>query len=295
MSGGRNTRLALDLAAASGAYDRVSELMRTVTSYVTGLEKLDLTPGHVFGSTFDPFERLPGLRQALQTARDHSGAWSGVGQKLLMSLFMSAHEMSSQLAGAAKQAGETVDAAKRAGRPLTKAEIDSIVATLRRLQGTLQSQRNRIEESRRESVDFVRLISGDYARLTTSAERLEKAIAWIDEWIVRVATSYISQPPLMNMVTEYGAAWRKKVVAANDAVHGLAGANDKAQSAVPGIIAAWVTVDGKFKAVIEALEDAAQAAKTADDIPDMLEIASDSWQDFLNYIARTHSAASLAA
>jgi hypothetical protein len=295
IEGSDGQALALDLAAASGAFDRVTDLMRTVTGYGSGLEKLDLSPGQAFGSTFDPFEKLPGLRQSLVTARANGGAWSGVGNTLWMSLLMSAYEMSAGLTDAAAGTRGTVDAAKAAGRALTQAEVDSITGTLRRLQRTLETARNKIDASGRETVDFVRLISGDYEKLTTSAERLEGALTWIDEWLVRTGTKYIMDQGMLKMVTEYAAAWRKKVVAANDAVHGLAGANDKAQYALPAIATAWMTVDGKFKNVISMLEKASQAAKTAGDVPLMLEVAARSWQDFLKYMGMTYSAAELVA
>jgi hypothetical protein len=290
IAAGDGQALTLDLGAASGAYDRVADLMRSVTSYTSGLDALDLSPGHAFGSAFDPFEKLPGLRQALTAARAHGGGWKGIGTGLWMSLLMSAHGMSVELAGAASETKATVDAAQAAGRALTQTEIDSITGTLRRLEGTLESQRNEIDASRHETVDFVRLISGDYDQLTTSAERLEGTISWIDEWVVREGTKHIMDTGILKMIAEYGAAWRAKIVAANNSVHALSGANDKAQHALPAIAAAWMTVDGKFKSVISSLEKTASAAKLAGDVPLMLEVASRSWQDFLKYMGITLTA-----
>jgi hypothetical protein len=287
--------LALDLAAASGAYDRVSDLMRIVTSYTSGLNALDLSPAKAFGSTFDPFEKLPGLRQALVTARANGESWGGAANQYWMSLLMSAHEMTALLASAASRTGQVVDAAKGAKRPLTQAEIDSITSELQRLQSVLEGHRNKMEASRRETVDCVRLINGDYDKLTNSSERLDGAVTWIDEWIVREGTKYIMDAGMLKMISEYAAAWRAKIVAARDAVAPLAGANDRAQSALSGIATAWVTVDGKFKAVIRNLQQATEAARTAGDIPVMLDIAAKSWQGFLNYMVKTFSAATLVA
>ncbi|HEX3107768.1 MAG TPA: hypothetical protein VHU41_01655, partial [Thermoanaerobaculia bacterium] len=210
MTDGESQALALDLAAASGAYDRVSDLMRTVMTYKTGLDNLDLSPAQVFGGTFDPFEKLPGLRQALAAARATANGWGNVGTNLWMAIFMGTHEMSAYLSATAAETRRIVDGATAAKRPLTQAEIDSITRALQRMQGLLQGQRDKIDGARREAADFVRLISGDYAKLTTSAERLDGAIAWIDNWVVTVLPSYMRDIHMMNMAAEYAAAWRRK-------------------------------------------------------------------------------------
>jgi len=208
---------------------------------------------------------------------------------------MGTHEMSAHLTGTASETRQIVDGATAAKRPLTQSEIDSITRALQRMQGLLQRHRDKIDVARREAADFVRLVSADYGKLTTSAERLDGAIGWIDNWVVTVLPSYIRDIHMMNMAAEYAAAWRRKLVTANDAVHVLATANDKAQSALPAIVAAWATVDGKFKAVITTLGNAAKAAATAGNVPLMLDVASRSWQDFLRYIGTTVSAAALVA
>ena len=281
--------LALDLRAATSAYDRVVDLMRTVMSYKTGLEALDLTPAQAFGTTFDPFENLPGLRQALVTARANAAVWNELGNRLWLGQFMSAHEMSAHLSSAAADTRTIVDAAKTAKRELTQAEIDSIVRRLQDVQRILDGQRSKMEQVRTDTSAFVRVVVGDYGKLTNSSERLEGAVKWIDEWIVRVGTQYLrpDQSGILKMIAEQGAAARKKIIAGRDAVGALVGANEKAQLALPGIVSAWDTVDGKFKAVVRSLQTAAQAAKTAGDVPTMLDVASARWMDYLKYIGTT--------
>lgn len=281
--------LAIDLRAATSAYDRVVDLMRTVMTYKTGIEALDLTPAHAFGTTFDPFENLPGLRQALTAARANAGVWNELGTRLWMGQFMSAHEMSGLLSSAATDTRKIVDDAKAAKRELTQAEIDAITKRLQDLQRTLDGQRTRMDQARTDTSAFVRVVVGDYGKLTTSSERLDGAVKWIDEWIVRVGTQYLrpDQSGILKMIAEQGAAARRKIIAGRDAVGALVGASEKAQLALPAIVSAWDTVNGKFKAVIRSLQTAAQAAKTAGDVPTMLDVASARWMDYLKYIGTT--------
>jgi hypothetical protein len=281
--------LALDLRAATSAYDRVVDLMKTVMVYKTGIEALDLTPAQAFGTTFDPFENLPGLRQALTTARANAAVWNELGNRLWMGQFMSAHEMSGHLSSAAADTRKIVDAAKTAKRELTQTEIDAIAKRLQDIQRVLDGQRSKMSQARTDTSAFVGVVVGDYGKLTNSSERLDGAVKWIDEWIVRVGTQYLrpDQSGILKMIAEMGAAARKKIIAGRDAVGALVGASEKAQVALPGIVSAWDTVDGKFKAVIRSLQTAAQAAKTAGDVPIMLDVASARWMDYLKYIGTT--------
>lgn len=281
--------LAIDLRAATSAYDRVVDLMRTVMTYKTGIEALDLTPAQAFGTTFDPFENLRGLRQALTAARANAGVWNELGTRLWMGQFMSAHEMSGLLSSAATDTRKIVDDAKAAKRELTQAEIDAITKRLQDLQRTLDGQRTKMDQARTDTSAFVRVVVGDYGKLTNSSERLDGAVKWIDEWIVRVGTQYLrpDQSGILKMIAEQGAAARRKIIAGRDAVGALVGANEKAQLALPAIVSAWDTVNGKFKAVIRSLQTAAQAAKTAGDVPTMLDVASARWMDYLKYIGTT--------
>lgn len=278
--------LALDVAAAHGAWDALSGLLRKVNAYVSGIQELSLEPVPVFGTTIDAFHQLPGLKQALATARGHAPAWQGVGTDLYLGVLMGVAEFTPQLSARSAEIKGIVAGAAAAKRPLNAAERASIVSILRTLEAALQSRRSTLERLKPRTVDFVRLITGDYATLTTGAERIDEAIPAVERATNEAALKFLSPESqgLMRMVLEAGAKIRNTLVGLSASVHRLATANDDAQRALQGVLTMWTTVEGKFKSVITTLAEAEQAVGVFDDLPLLLEIAADSWNEFLEYM-----------
>jgi len=278
--------LTLDVAAARGAWDVLSGLLRTVTGYVTGIQELSLEPVPVFGTTIDTFYELPGLKQSLAVARGHASQWGNVGTELYLGVLFGAAEFTPALTARSEEIKAIVDGAAAAKRPLTAAERTSIVAILRALEGQLQSRRNTLEQLKPRTVDFIRLITGDYAALATGSQRIDDAIPAVERATTKAALNYMTPESqgLMPMVIEAGAKIRNSLVATAAAVHRLATANDDAQRALQGVLTAWTTVEGKFRSVITTLSEAEQAVGVFEDLPLLLEIAADSWNDLLEYM-----------
>jgi hypothetical protein len=278
--------LALDAGAAHGAWDALGALMRKVSAYVSGIQEMPLEPVPVFGTTIDAFHQLPGLKQALATARSHAPAWQGVGMDLYVSVLMGASEFGPQLSARSAEIKGIVDGAAAAKRPLSAAERASIVAILRTLEASLQSRRGTLEKLKPRVVDFIRLITGDYATLTSGGERIDEAIPAVERATTEAALKFMSPESqgLMRMVLEAGAKIRNTLVALSASVHRLATANDDAQRALQSVLTMWTTVEGKFKSVITTLSEAEQAVGVFEDLPLLLEIAADSWREFLEYM-----------
>jgi hypothetical protein len=278
--------LALDAAAARGAWDVLSGLLRKVSAYVSALDELSLDPVPVFGTAIDAFHDLPGLKQALAAARSHAPAWRDVGTELYLGVLFGAVEFTPVLSARSAEIRGIIEGAAAAKRALNATERASIVAMLRTLEDQLQSRRDTLEKLKPRTVDFIRLISRDYAVLATGSERIDEAIPAVERATTNAALKYMSPESqgLMRMVIEAGAKIRNKLIALSASVHGLATANDDAQRALQGVLTMWTAVEGKFKSVITVLSDAEHAVGVFEDLPLLLEIAADSWRELLDYM-----------
>ena len=277
--------LALNVAEATGAYDQVIELMKTVARYTGSMEALNLDPVAVHGAQIDPFWNLPGLRQALTTARSHTPQWGLISQNLFRQLFDGATAFTPYLTSSSGAISQILDAAEAAGRELTAAEKTSIVSKLQGLQTYLERDRGKIETLRNSSVDFIRVIAGDYAALTTGAQDIDKAIPALEQSTMNASLQFMKpgMEPIFRMIIEEGARIRAKLVQLQAAIHGLVDANDSSQKAMQSLITAWVTVDGKFKSVIKTLTESATTKDAFIELPILLEVAVKSWQQLLTY------------
>lgn len=289
--------LALDLAQATGAYGQVLALLRKITSYTSALGSLNLDAVAIHGTQLDPFQNLPGLRQALLTARRHTPAWASISQQLLMQLIQSAVYFKPALKAASAEIEQIVDGALNAGRALTNAEMTSITAKVQGLETTLQRDRDTIATLRTSTVDFARVVAGDYAALSTGAQRIDEAIPAIEKATAEAAMKYLDplSRGIYKMVVEEGAKIRTKLVETATAVHGLVDANDASQRALQSVATAWATVDGKFKSVIVALSEGEQTTDALVELPIALEVAAASWEQLEKYLMAQMTASFLSA
>ena len=286
--------LALDIGQTTGAYGEVVALMKKVGAYTGALGELNLDPVPVHGAQIDPFYNLPGLRQALATARGHTPAWVSLSQSLFRQLLDGAMMFTPYLTKASGEVSQIIAAAEAAGRVVTPAEMTSIVSKLQALETLLQRDRDKIESLRSATVDFFRLIAGDYAALATGSQRIDEAIPAVEKATMDAALKYIGPggEGIYKMIVEQGAKIRTKLVNTATAVHALVDANDAAQHALQGVLTAWTTVDGKFKSVIKTLTESKQAEAFVE-LPLLLEVAAQSWQQLLTYFTGKLSAAVL--
>lgn len=278
--------LALDVAAATGAYGDVLALMRKVTGYTSALDGLDLGAVPVHGSSIDPFYNLPGLRQSLQTARTHTPAWGEIAQRLLLQLIQGASLFTPLLTAASGELAQILARAEAAKRPLSADERASIVAKLRTLQGALQQDRATIAQLRTATVDVIRVIARDYAALTIGSQRIDEAIPAVEKATADAAMQYLTPDGvgIYRMIIEAGGKIRARLVELAASVHRLADANADSQKALQGVLAAWETVDVKFKSVIDTLTEAGQSGDDGFELlPLLLDIAAESWQQLLRY------------
>jgi hypothetical protein len=169
------------------------------------------------------------------------------------------------------------------------------VAKLQALEAQLQRDRDQIAGLRTATVDFCRLIAGDYATLTTGSQRIDEAIPAVDKATMDAALKYIGPggEGIYRMVIELGAKIRAKLVSLTAAVHSLVDANDASQRALQSVLTAWATVDGKFKSVITTLGEGERASDAFLELPLLLEIAAESWQQLLTYFTGKLSSAVL--
>lgn len=287
--------LALDVGQATGAYGEVIALMKKVGAYTSAMGELNLDAVPVHGTSIDPFYNLPGLRQALAAARAHTPEWGTLSQRLFMQLLEGAMNFTPSLTASAGEIRQILAAAETAGRMLTPAERASIVAKLQALEAQLQRDRDQIAGLRTATVDFCRLIAGDYATLTTGSQRIDEAIPAVDKATMDAALKYIGPggEGIYRMVIELGAKIRAKLVSLTAAVHSLVDANDASQRALQSVLTAWATVDGKFKSVITTLGEGERASDAFLELPLLLEIAAESWQQLLTYFTGKLSSAVL--
>lgn len=289
--------LALNVSEATGAYAQVLALMRKITAYTSALGSLNLDPVSVHGTRLDAFQNLPGLRQALLKARDHTPPWSSISQRLLMQLIESAIHFKPMLKAASAGIERIVNAALEAGRALTKSEMASITAKVQALETILQGDRDKFAALRASTVDFARVVAGDYAALTTGAQRIDEAIPAIEKATMDAALKYLDplSQGIYKMIVEAGAGIRAKLVETANGVHGLVDANDASQRALQSIGTAWATVDGKFKSVITALSESEHVTDAFVELPIALEVAATSWDQLEKYLMAEMSASYLSS
>ena len=149
---------------------------------------------------------------------------------------MGAADFTPQLSARSAEIRGIVEGAAAAKRALNAAERASIVAMLRTLEALLTSRRDTLEKLKPRTVDFIRLISRDYAALATGSERIDEAIPAVERATTNAALKYMTPESqgLMRMVIEAGAKIRNKLLALSVSVHRLATANDDAQRAHAG-------------------------------------------------------------
>jgi hypothetical protein len=287
--------LALNVGEATGAYGQVLALMRKIGAYTSALESLNLDPVAVHGGRLDAFQNLPGLRQALLTARGHTPPWNLISQQLFMQLMESAMYFKPSLKAASAEIEQIVNTALEGGRALTKSEMTSIIAKVQGLETILQRDCDNIAMLRTSTVDFARVVAGDYAALSTGAQRVDEAIPAIEKATMDAALKYLDplSQGIYKMIVEEGAKIRAKLVETAKAVHGLVDANDASQRALQSVGTAWATVDGKFKSVITALSEGEQATDAFVELPIALEVAATSWEQLEKYLMGQLSASFL--
>ncbi len=170
--------------------------------------------------------------------------------------------------------------------------MTSIVSKLQALEVLLQRDRDKIASLRIATVDFFRLIADDYAALATGSQRIDEAVPAVEKATMDAALRYIGPDGagIYRMIVEQGAKIRAKLVALATAVHTLVDANDASQKALQGVLTAWTTVDGKFKSVITTLSESARTSDAFIELPLLLEVAAQSWQQLLTYFTGKLSA-----
>jgi len=280
--------LAIDQAESRAAWDITAGLMRNVSQYLTALEGVDTRPVAVFdsGSSIDPFWNLADLKQAVITALQHAYAWRGVGMDLNITIVMGIVGFHSLLKTHCDAITAMVKNAEAAHRDLTAAEKADILAKLRGLESTLQSDKGKIESLRPRLTDFIQVITKDYPSFDKSGKKIDDAITNVQNKTVEIATRYLDNPPLMKMVTDLGAAIIKRLQAVSPAVHQLEGANDTAQKSTLQLIALWTTIATKYGSVIKELA-AAEKMSDFDDLTDQMEIAVRSYDELSRYVQGT--------
>jgi hypothetical protein len=287
--------LALNVGEATGAYGQVLALMRKIGAYTSALDSLNLDPVAVHGGRLDAFQNLPGLRQALLTARGHTPPWALISQQLFGQLLESGVYFKPLLKAASAEIERIVNTALEGGRALTKSEMTSIITKVQGLETVLQRHRDNIATLRTSTVDFARVVAGDYAALSTGAQRIDEAIPAIEKATMDAALKYLDplSQGIYKMVVEQGAKIRAKLVETANGVHGLVDANDASQRALQSVGTAWATVDGKFKSVITALSEGEQATDAFVELPIALEVAAASWEQLEKYLMGQLSASFL--
>jgi hypothetical protein len=287
--------LALNVGEATGAYGQVLALMRKIGAYTSALDSLNLDPVAVHGGRLDAFQNLPGLRQALLTARGHTPPWVLISQQLFGQLLESGVYFKPLLKAASAEIERIVNTALEGGRALTKSEMTSIITKVQGLETVLQRHRDNIAMLRTSTVDFARVVAGDYAALSTGAQRIDEAIPAIEKATMDAALKYLDplSQGIYKMVVEQGAKIRAKLVETANGVHGLVDANDASQRALQSVGTAWATVDGKFKSVITALSEGEQATDAFVELPIALEVAAASWEQLEKYLMGQPSASFL--
>lgn len=275
--------LALDVGATTGAYGEVIALMKKIGAYTSTLSSLNLSPIAVHGAQIDAFYNLPGLRQALITARDHTPAWAPISMELFQQLMEGAMTFAPYLTSASGAIREILTAAETARRALTQAEKTSIVSKLQALEVQLQHDRDTITRLRTNTVDFCRIVAGDYAALTTGSQRIDEAIPAVEKATMDAALKYMMDLGIYRMVVEQGGKIRARLVELASSVHAVADANAASQKSLQSVLTAWATIDGKFKSVITTLTESEQSTDVFLELPLMLEIAAESWQQLQTY------------
>ena len=281
--------LRIDVEQSKGAWDEMAKLMRAVTSYTSALDSLDLDGVDVFQTRVDLFWNLPELRGTLVTARSHGQGWRSIGQGLFNSVILQMSMFGYSLQGATAQVKGIVDAAAAAKRPITADERRTIVTLLQGLQSSLNGSTAAIARQQPEIVAFLRTITEDSAPLKSGSRDLGKAIDKVQQNATNEALKYAFDPlsrGIYNAVVELGAKILQRLHALQATLDPLARANGQVLESVQGILAIWATIAEKFKAVIDVLVLTETTVDTFSTLPDLMEIATESWQDVASYVLK---------
>jgi hypothetical protein len=279
--------LTIDAQAGRGAFDGLSRLLVTISSYISALASVDVSPVSVHGSAIDPFYKLPGLRATILTAREHSAAWAPIGQTIGMNLLIGMTTFGIDLQGATREIKGIVEGAAAAKRPITAAERTRIVDLLRSLEGKLANYSSELSLQKPRVVDFVRLIATDSAPLQSGRDDLGAAITFVEQATAAEALKYLrpESQGIYQMIVELGAKIRRRLVDLKDKAGPLAQANQDSQRSIQGMLTIWETIKEKFSSVISVLADTRTSIDTFSDLPLMLELATESWKDLSDYVS----------
>jgi hypothetical protein len=277
--------LKLNVEESKGAWDEMKKLLGAVNGYVDALQSLELKPVPVVSTTIDPFHNLPELRTTLLTAQKNAGGWTSIGQGIFNTVILQILMFGHTLQAATAQIQGIVDAAK--ARSLTPAERKAVVDQLRSLQSTLNSTTAGIERQRPGIVDFLRVITTDSAPLKSGARDLGKTIPIVQQNITNEAMKYALSPldrGIYEIIVKMGAKILQSLNALKDVLFPLTQAGDHVLEALQGILTIWQTIQEKFKAVIDVLALTETSVDTFSTLPDLLEIATESWKQLSDYV-----------
>lgn len=279
--------LKIDVAASKGAWDEMARLMRSVSDYVTAAESLDVRPVDVYQTEVDLFYNLPELRQTLVRARNHAGGWTHIGMRLNNNLVMQIFLFGHTLRGIANEIANVVKTAGEAKRDLSADERNRIVALLKRLQASLADSAADIEAQQPELRTFLATITQDSAPLQQGATDLSRAIPIVQSNTSEVALKYLLDPlsaGIYRAIIELGGKILQRLQALQTTLNPLARSHDHVLRAVQGVLAIWATIKEKYAAVIDVLALADAGPDAFRMLPDLMEIAAESWQQLSDYV-----------
>ena len=281
--------LKINVEESKGAWDEMARLMRAATSYTSALDSLDISSVEVFQTRVDLFWNLPELRGTIITARSHGKGWTNISQGLFNSVILQMNLFGYSLEAATSQIKGIVDGAAAAKRSITADERNTIVNRLKALQTSLSGSTAAIERQRPDIVAFLHTITEDSAPLKSGARDLGKTIPIVQQNATNEALKYALDPlsrGIYNAVVELGAKVLQRLHALQDTLDPLSRANDQVLVAVQGILTIWATITEKFKTVIDVLALTETSVDTFSTLPDLMEIATESWQDVASHVLK---------
>jgi hypothetical protein len=278
--------LRVDLQAVKSAWDDMRELLQSVSGYHTALDKGDFSDVQVEGATVDLFYKVPKLRPTLLRARQNASGWSTIGMRIYMILGLGIQTFGAELEGTRTTITNVFHAARDQKRRLTEAERTAALASLKALQGKLRSSTSGLGSLQPDIVAFIRGIADDAAPMKDGADDLNTAINSIDETARNEALKYL-KPDTMgiyNLILDWGSKILTRLRALQTTLAPLSAANRRSQVAVQGILTIWSTLTEKYAVVIDVLATTGESLDDFDILPDLLEVASESWKDLASYI-----------
>jgi len=279
--------LKIDVAASKGAWDEMATLMRSVNGYVSAVESLDANPVDVFQTKVDLFYNLPELREVLVNARGHVAGWTDIGMRLsgniVMQIFLFGHTLTS----VAREIKGIVKTASDAGRALAPAERTRIVDLLRHLQSSLARSAADIDGQKPGIEAFLALITTDSTPLQQGAADLGKAIPKVQSNTADLASKYVLDPlsaGIYKAIVELGGKILQRLQALRNTLEPLARSHDNVLHSLQGILTLWTTIKEKYSAVIDVLVLTETSLETLSILPDLMDIAAESWQQLSDYV-----------